>query len=243
MLGRTLLRPLHDFTAAVRRVMPDLGWRTGLAALGATLAAWWIYVPAHELLHAFGCLAGGGSVERLEISSIYGAALLQRVFPFVAVGSEYAGQLVGFDTRGSDWTYFLTVFAPYVLTIFAGVPVLLQLVRRGRPGLGSSLLFGACLPAAYASFANITGDFYEMGSIPVSRAAVALGAGSDPARWRSDDMMRLAGRLAEDGAPRLLDLVVMAVAFSVGAALAFATYQLGVWFHAGLSRRGTRERA
>src|SRR5207344_3373896 len=101
-------------------------FRVGRLAILIVAAAltWWIYVPIHELAHAFGCLAGGGAVTRLEIDPLYGAAWLQRVFPFVAVGSDYAGQLTGFDTRGNDLTYLLTDFLPFVGTIAVGVPLL-----------------------------------------------------------------------------------------------------------------------
>jgi hypothetical protein len=72
------------------------------------LLSWWVYVPIHELAHAWGCLLAGGEVTRLEIDWIYGASLLARVFPYVTVGSEYAGRLSGFDNRGSDLTYLVT---------------------------------------------------------------------------------------------------------------------------------------
>lgn len=216
--------------------MPEPRWKTIPLALAGALAGWWIYVPAHELLHAFGCLAAGGSVERLEISPEYGAALLQRVFPFVAVGSDYAGQLVGFDTRGSDWIYSATVFGPYLLTLFAGVPGLRALGRSGRPGSASVFLLGAVVPFAYASFANLAGDFYELGSIPVSRLGARLIAGTDPARWRSDDLSRLLhGLLA--GHFQVSDLAVVTLAFLLGTLFACATYWLGAAFDRFVLRR------
>ena len=65
-------------------------------------------VPLYYFGTAYGCLLTGGDVTRLEISPEYGAALLQKLFPFVAVGSDYAGQLTGFDTHDNDVIYLAT---------------------------------------------------------------------------------------------------------------------------------------
>jgi hypothetical protein len=81
---------------------PKGGLRSLAVIFLGLLVGWWIYVPVHELLHAAACAVAGGGVSRLEIDSMYGGALLARVFPFVVSGSEYAGRLSGFDTRGSD---------------------------------------------------------------------------------------------------------------------------------------------
>lgn len=230
-INKRILVPLHDFVGALHRACPVPSWRCGLVAFGAALASWWVYVPVHELLHAFGCIVTGGTVERLEISPEYGAALLQKVFPFVAVGSDYAGQLVGYDTRGNDLVYAATVYAPYAVTIFVGVPLLREVARRGRAGLGWCALLGAAVPLAYASFANLAGDLYELGSIPVSRLAVLLSAGADAARWRSDDLLYLARTLVAGDAFRPADVAVVLCSFALGTLCAFATYALGAWFH------------
>ena len=52
---------------------------------------------------------------------------------FVVSGSEYAGRLSGFDTRGSDWIYLATDLGPFVLTIFPGV----WWMRRAARGTSS----------------------------------------------------------------------------------------------------------
>ena len=83
------------------------------------LGGWILYVPIHELLHAAGCLALGGRVDELEIQAMYGGALLERVFPFVRAGGEYAGRLTGFDTGGSDLVYLATVATPFLLSLLA----------------------------------------------------------------------------------------------------------------------------
>jgi hypothetical protein len=226
VLPRLLLNPLRDFIAALNASMPIVTWQRVLVAVAAAVAGWWLYVPAHELLHAFGCLATGGSVDRLEISPEYGAALLARIFPWVAVGSDYAGQLVGFDTGGSDLVYLATVYAPYLLTIFVGVPLLRYVACARRRPVVRSMLFGLSVPVAYASFANLAGDMYEIGSIPASRLGAAISTGGELSRWRSDDFLQLIGSLVEGGIS-FTDGVVVASGFALGFLCAFATYWAG----------------
>ncbi|MFI5365900.1 MAG: hypothetical protein ACHQ4J_09760, partial [Candidatus Binatia bacterium] len=154
----------------------------------AGVAAWWIYVPIHELLHALGCWVTGGAVSRLEIAPEYGGALLAHVFPFVVSGGDYAGRLSGFDTHGSDLVYLATDAAPFLLSIVLGVPLLRASNRGRRP-----VRFGAAVVLALAPFYSLTGDYFEMGSILVTRAAT-LAHGGGPLRFaslRSDDVMRL----------------------------------------------------
>lgn len=203
------------------------GWR-GVAALALGLAAgWWLYVPLHELAHALGCLATGGEVTRLEIAPEYGAAWLARWLPFVAVGSDYAGQLTGFDTGGRDSVYLATVLAPYLLTLFPGIPALLLCARR--TGLAATAGFGASLPWALAPLLSLSGDYYEAGSILASRAGAALtdeGAFA-VATWRSDDVFRLLDDLAGRGALDGLNSAGIAAGLALGILLAIATLWLG----------------
>lgn len=218
-------RPVRDYLDALNRFpagpgMLDLAW-----TLAGFVAAWWIYVPMHELLHVAGCRWTGCSVSTLELAPEYGAAWLQKIFPFIQVGSEYAGRLSGFDTRGSDLRYLATVYLPFVLTITVGVPVLQQCARRRVSSrITHALLTGASLPVAYAGFISVTGDFYELGSILVSRLAVALGAGGPVERWRSDDLPLLVATMEDGGA---LDWAVIGSSLLLGVVLIFATYSLG----------------
>ncbi len=225
---RALLRaPIDDATAVAAARAADPRLARVLALCAAATASWWVYVPIHELLHVLGCVAGGGSVHRLEIDPIYGAALLQRIFPFVAVGSEYAGQLTGFDTRGSDLTYLLTDFLPFVLTILVGVPVL-RAAARARPGIGQAALLGAALPLALVPLSSLTGDYFEMGSIIVSRlVAMSIAPpGFEVARWRSDDLFKKAAELwSADGG--IADGLGIAASLAIGGILAWLTYAAG----------------
>lgn len=131
--------------------------------LGALVASWFVYVPVHELLHAFGCWATGGTVTELQIGGLYGGHLFAMVFPFVTAGGDYAGRLTGFDTGGSALVYLATDFAPYLLTV-AGAFLLLRLACAKR----SPLIAGPGLILVAAPAMSVTGDYYEMGSVLVS---------------------------------------------------------------------------
>jgi hypothetical protein len=222
-LVRIVARPFADWLDALESCLRGGRWSLALIVV-SLLLAWWLYVPLHELGHAGGCLLAGGQVTRLEISEIYGATWLARVFPFVTVGSEYAGRLSGFDTRGSDLVYLVTCAAPFVLTVLVGVP-LLHAVPRVR-GWWGGVVLGAAIPMAFAPFVSLPGDYYEMGSILVSRAMAAAVPGFAIDRWRGDDLVKLAGTLAPDG--RVADALGLAVSLLVGATLALATYWAGV---------------
>jgi len=228
LLVQFVRQPVDDYLNALAQWLTGWRWPRAVIAIVAFGLTWWIYVPLHELAHAFGCLLGGGSVSRLDIDPLYGAALLQRVFPFVSVGSDYAGQLTGFDTHGNDLTYLLTDFLPFVATIVIGVPLLQSAGRTGWSPTAQAAVFGASLPVAFAPFISLTGDYYEMGSIIVSRAVRAFDPAFPLTRWRSDDLFRLADQLfgtAGDGSAH--DAVGLAASFLVGGALALLTYAAG----------------
>lgn len=232
MLVALMARPLRDWLDALEPTVR--AGRVAIAAMVASLvAAWWIYVPIHELAHAWGCLLAGGQVTRLEIAEIYGAAWLARVFPYVSVGSEYAGRLSGFDTRGRDLVYLATCAAPFVLTVLVGVPVLRAVPRLRSRWRGVAL--GAAIPAAFAPFVSLPGDYYEMGSILVSRMVAALVPGFSVDRWRSDDLVKLVASLAP--AASVADVAGVTASFLVGLALAFATYGAGVLVSSAIARR------
>ncbi len=161
------------------------------AAVGLGLAAgYWLYVPLHELLHAFACMATGGTVTRLEVAPTFGGVLLARIFPWVVSGGEYAGRLSGFDTGGSDLVYLATDLGPFLLTLWPGVWLLRWAARRRQ-----AALFGASLPFALAPFLSATGDAYEIGSILVTR----LPPWTEPATralLRGDDLLKKVPELA-----------------------------------------------
>ncbi len=183
---------------------------TIIKMLGALLVTWWIYVPIHELFHVAGCLLGGGSVSELFIAPQYGGTLLARIFPFVVSGGEYAGRLTGFDTRGSDFIYLLTDFFPYTLTLLFGVLTLRWSLRRQSPAI-----FGMSLVFVGAPFISVTGDYYEMGSIIITRFVSWIFPSFPWALYRSDDTFRLIGEIM--GAP--LTYGITGTASVIGAVL------------------------
>jgi hypothetical protein len=226
-------QPLRDWLDALEACVRE-GSRAQLLAIAlGFLLSWWVYVPIHELAHAWGCLLAGGEVTRLEIDAIYGAALLAKVFPYVSVGSEYAGRLTGFDTRGSDLIYLVTDALPFVLTVFIGVPLLRAVPRARRWRRG--VMLGVAVPVAFAPFVSLTGDYYEMGSILVSRVAASLVPGFPLDRWRSDDVIRLVRDLWAHATAT--DAAGVAASLIVGAALAFATYWAGVLVSNAMTRK------
>lgn len=213
-----LVWPFADLWTGLDRCLRTPASRSGgyraLAAVGLGLAVgWWVYVPAHELLHAAGCVAAGGTVSRLEISPLYGGTLLERLVPFVEAGGDYAGRLSGFDTGGSDAIYLVTVFAPYLLTLFPGVWAL----RRAR----RAFVFGFWVPVALAPFVALPGDAYEIGAIVVTRLPPWTAWAET---LRGDDVVLLVSELwGRDGAP----WGGAAAGVGLGVVWAFATYAAG----------------
>lgn len=193
--------------------------------------SWWVYVPIHELLHAFGCMIGGGRVTRLELSPVYGAEFLREFFPFISSGSEYAGQLKGFDTFGSDSTYLITVFLPYVLTIVFGVPLLKSAASKTASPRLNSVKLGFAIPLAYAPFIALTGDYYEMASIIISNLAARMSPGFNYLIWRSDDLLKLSGQLFFSGNEVYVrDVIGLATSFLLAIVLILITYQAGAFW-------------
>jgi hypothetical protein len=238
-LKHILLLPFEDFLSGLERSIGKSAPINIAVIVVIFVISWWIYVPVHELFHAFGCISGGGTVTELEISPKYGGEILQKILPFVSSGSDYAGQLTGFDTRGSDLIYLLTDFFPYLLTVFIGVP-LLRSASRSTP-LGASIRLGIALPIAFAPFISFSGDYYEMGSIIVSRAAVLFSPSLDLNRWRSDDLFKLSdGLFFSGGQYGTGDIAGVFLSFILGIVLAYGTYFLGVLFGrilSGLTKR------
>lgn len=214
------LAPWHDTLHGLDRCLRGEWRRLGWLFLGLVVG-WWLYVPVHELLHAWGCLAFGGEVSELEIAHLYGGAVLARLIPFVTAGSDYAGRLSGFDTGGSDLVYLATDFAPFLLTLFPGV----WLFRRAAAA-GHAFFFGFWLPTALAPFLSLTGDAYEIGSILTTRLPPWKDAA---AVLRGDDVFLMAeGLAASAGAP----WGGFALAVLLGLLWAYLTYGAG-W---GVSR-------
>jgi hypothetical protein len=216
----------------------DKALKTGLTIMVSLVVTWFIYVPIHELLHVTGCLITGGSVSELIMGREYGADFLARVFPFITpASSQYAGRLTGFEPNG-DAGYLITVFAPYILTLFPGVWCLIYAARTRF-----FWLFGPGIVLGLAPFYNLTGDYFEMGTILVTRVLNVCTAGKASsiagAYWelRSDDLFRLLSEIA--GSPARYGMVgpagvfivvtVVTVGLILAGALAGYTYLSGRW--------------
>jgi hypothetical protein len=223
-------------------------------ALGMA-ASWMVYVPVHELLHVAGCVVTGGTVTELRLSPIYGAALLSKIFPFIVPSSEYAGRLAGFSTGGSDLRYLATDFAPYLLTILVGVPLLRSRFlapARGeaRGGRRRAWLFGPAVVLAAAPVISLTGDYFEMGSILLTRGYSMVGVKGLEV-LRSDDLFRLLGELSGGqislSAGRGVNWIVVGSVITssliLALCLASTTYRLGVAFEGLIDRMGRRRAA
>jgi hypothetical protein len=214
-----LRSPLDDTTAAIERVVEDRPLQ-GLALLMLSMtASWYLYVPIHELLHALGCLAGGGSVTVLEIQVQYGGALLAEFFPFVQPGGEYAGRLSGFDTHGSDLTYLAPAARPFWRWVVGVVPG-----GRGCPRARRPIWLGLGAVLGLAPFYNLPGDYYEMGAI-LTTATLSL-IGLDFADLRSDDLPLLIGELYSAGRGGLA-VGVVGISTALAVVLAYLTWGLG----------------
>src|SRR6056297_2908011 len=230
-----MMRALRADFQALLRFLERLPRPISLAwVMLGLLLGWWIYVPVHELLHVAGCLLAGGEVSRLELAPLYGGDLLARVFPFVVSGSDYAGQLTGFDTRGSDWIYQACVLMPYLLTVFPGFWLWRRALDVVAPGPGAMLAVGALLPVVAAPLISLTGDYYESASIVVSRLFAGV-AGRPVEAWRSDDVFRLVDRWALDWTAA--DIAAVAGGVVLSLLLALATQSLGAWLGHRIDRR------
>jgi hypothetical protein len=220
--GADLLAAMDAVLGGARRPWLAL---TGL--LVSSVAAWFVYVPVHELLHALGCVATGGEVTELQISPLYGGRVLESLIPAVVAGGSYAGRLSGFETHGSDLVYLATDAAPFLLTILLAVPLLRWARRTGRP-----LLFGFGAVMISAALISLTGDYYEMGSILTSATLLQLGAGGEIGSvteaqvlaLRSDDLFALAVEFGELFPERqAVWALAVLVSFLTGVALATLT--------------------
>jgi hypothetical protein len=96
--------------------------------------------------------------------------------------------------------------------------------------LPAAAKLGAALPIAFAPFISLPGDYYEMGSIIVSRLFTSAGWAAGAERWRGDDVSRRIEELFFSG--QAVDVVGVGASFGLGILLAFGTYAVGAaWAH------------
>lgn len=210
--------------------------RPGIIIMVSVIVTWFLYVPIHELLHVAGCVWTGGTVTELVMGNEYGAGFLKEIFPFITPATtKYAGRVTGFEPNG-DVGYLITVFAPFILTLFPGVWCFKTACQKQR-----YWLMGPAIVIGLASFYNLTGDFFEMGTILSTRLTNLLWGGMPDATYanfwllRSDDIFRLFTEIntapsaygVDTGPGRVITGIVIA------AGLAFAIMLAGYVYRAG----------
>ncbi len=246
--GKVAMKKILDFVFggwkdAYRDVQESIDTLTGktmkntalILFLAALVVTWFIYVPIHELLHVAGCVGTGGVVDTLILGREYGADFLKNVFPFIEPQtSRYAGRLTGFEPS-NDAGYFVTVLAPFLLTPIPGLMALRLFIRKKNTiYLAMGIIIGL------APFWNLTGDYFEMGTIVSTLAVNLVTAGnaavSIPAFWelRSDDIFRLFGEIGSapgdygmgSMAAGFLTIAVILLGFILAVAFAGWTYRI-----------------
>jgi len=122
-----------------------------------------------------------------------------------------------------------------MLTVVLGVPLIKACGRRTRP-----ILFAISVVVGLAPFYNLQGDYFEMGSIGVTRVLTVLQGASSPVypNLRSDDVFRTIEQLFTEPATLgatgfgtgtavvliMISSMVLAILF------AFLTYWMGHQF-------------
>ncbi len=145
-------------------------------------------------------MASGGTVTRLELRPLFGGGHLARLLPWVQPGGEYAGRLAGFQPAG-DLSYLVTTALPHLVLAPLGAWLARRSATRRSP-----FLFGAGAAAALQPLASLTGDAYEIGSIPVTALADAVGWPHALA-LRGDDLLKAADLAGTIGSPTAWPLV------------------------------------
>ena len=216
-IERLLLLPWRELQGGLDLVLKDN--RSLVLTLLGLLLGWWLYVPVHELLHVVGCLATGGAVETLEISPLYFGALLERIFPFVVAGGDYAGRLSGFTPAG-DLGWIATSMAPWILCFAPGVWLARAAARSGR-----AILWGATLPFAFAPFLSLTGDAYEIGSLVLAQVPGHFASAASRNVLVGDDVVRVVSALTDAG-PSAVELVGLLLGISLAVLFAWVCFGL-----------------
>ncbi len=237
--ARTLLLPWIEIAKAIFRPLVAREQASVLRVFSplilTVVVTWFITVPVHELLHVVGCLITGGQVTEVTIQPIYGGTLLSRLFDFVVAGGDYAGQVRGFDTRGSDFCYIVMDCFPFLLTIFFGVS-LLELAAH----TGNSIWHGVGIVQTLLPVASITGDYYEMGSITLTRILGYRPDSIEAGLYRGDDLFRVISSVWESEGPG--GMLIVAGAVVLGFIFLTATLDLSILFARLIARKRLEKR-
>ncbi len=92
----------------------------------------------------------------------------------------------------------------------------------------SAVRFGFALPSAYAPVLSVFGDYYEMGSILVTRLAAIVSGGPLRTDVRGDDLAKVLEPLTARGLT-VIDASLVVASALVGVALILLTLRLGAY--------------
>ena len=187
------------------------------------LVSFWIYVPIHELMHAFGCMLTGGEVRELAIDATYGGKLFAKIFPFVVSESEYAGQLTDFTTP-NKFAYFIVDMFPYLLSL-PGILFIRLAAKKNYLWLFSLGFLLMLVPLT-----QIFGDFYEATSLGMGEVMTMFNSNLEADSIVSDDMFKLISSINENPESSILNYIFVGLSFILGLILAWLVIIIQVPF-------------
>ena len=214
---------LNTPTQALSHLLDDGSNKKLVILLLVFFVSFWIYVPIHELMHAFATFLVGGEVRELAIDATYGGVFFAKIFPFVVSESEYAGQLTDFTTP-NKFAYFIVDMFPYLLSL-PGV-LLIRLAAKYK----RLWLFSLGFLLMLVPLTQIFGDFYEAASLSMGEIMSLLNPSLDPNLIVSDDMFKLLSTIDESSKGNLLIYISIALSLLLGLILAWLTIIIQVPF-------------
>ena len=214
---------LNTPTQALSHLLDDGSNKKLVILLLVFFVSFWIYVPIHELMHAFATFLVGGEVRELAIDATYGGVFFAKIFPFVVSESEYAGQLTDFTTP-NKFAYFIVDMFPYLLSL-PGV-LLIRLAAKYK----RLWLFSLGFLLMLVPITQIFGDFYEAASLGAGELMAMVNPSLNPQSILSDDMFKLVKSLYTNQGTNILAYVFVALSFILGLILAWLVIIIQVPF-------------
>ena len=214
---------LNTPTQALSHLLNDGSNIKLLVLLLVFFISFWVYVPIHELMHAFATILVGGEVKELAIDATYGGVFFAKIFPFVVSESDYAGQLTDFTTR-NKFAYFIVDMFPYLLSL-PGV-LLIRLAAKYK----RLWLFSIGFLLMLVPMTQIFGDFYEVASLGMGEIMSLLNPSLNPDLIVSDDMFKLISSTNENSNKNFLIYISIGFSFILGLILAWLTIIIQVPF-------------
>ena len=214
---------LNTPTQALSHLLNDGSNIKLLVLLLVFFISFWVYVPIHELMHAFATILVGGEVRELAIDATYGGVFFAKIFPFVVSESDYAGQLTDFTTP-NKFAYFIVDMFPYLLSL-PGV-LLIRLAAKYK----RLWLFSLGFLLMLVPMTQIFGDFYEAASLGIGELMSLVNPNLDPDLIVSDDMFKLLGEIHESESTNALIYIFVGLSLFIGLILAWLVIIIQVPF-------------